>query len=178
MSNISRELRNDDLILIGKITKTRGLRGQVKILSLTDYPQQFTQLEYALILKDGVYKRYQIAESRYIKKSPVVKFEGVESPEDAEKLVGGEVYIQRRQRAKLPANAYYFNQIEGSRVISIEGVEVGNLVDVYHLPASDVLVIDRQGKEVLIPFVEQLVLEVDIDKLVITVLDMPSLWEE
>lgn len=167
-----------ELILIGKIVKTRGIRGQVKVYPLTDFLEQFAHLEAVKIRIGDSLEEYSITGIMFQRNSPIIKFQGIDNPDDAEALIGGEIYVERSQRSELPEDSFYFDQLEGGKVISTAGEEVGILVDIYHLPASDVLVIDRNGAEALIPFVKALVPEIDLKKRIIKVIDMPSLWAE
>jgi 16S rRNA processing protein RimM len=169
---------NENLIKIGKIVRTWGLKGQVKVYPLTDCLEQFTQLDYVTISINGSFNRYALRKAVIHKGTPLLKLEGIDTPEKASVLVGGEIYIEREQRSKLPPDNFFLDQISGSKVVSVSGTDVGVLKDILHLTSSDVLVIDRQGKEVLIPFVKSLVPSVDANRRTIKVVDMPSLWED
>lgn len=171
-------LLQDDFILVGRIVKTRGVRGQLKVLPLTDFPERFETLDSLYLDMKGSMERYAILKVGFLRNILFLNLEGCETVEQAAKLVGSEVYIKRSQREEPPEDVFYFDDIEGYRVVSTEGEEIGILKDVYHLPSSDCLVIEHNGEERLIPFVKELALKVDTDSGVITVVNMPSLWEE
>ena len=168
----------ESLILIGKIVKTHGIKGQVKVYPLTDFIDRFEDLDNILLKSGAEYREYTIAGCAFVRDMPLLKLENVDTVEMAEALIGNEIYIPLSARGELPEDTYYFDDIEGFTVVSTTGAKVGTLTDIMHLPASDCLVIDRSGKEVLIPFVPELALEVDLENSTITVVDMPSLWEE
>jgi len=165
-----------ELILIGKIVKVRGIRGQVKVYPLTDFLEQFANLKSVTIRIGDSMEDYSVTGIMFQRKLPILKFQGIDNPDDARTLIGGEIYFKRSQRIELPEDNFYFDQLEGFKVVSTAGEEVGILVDIYHLPASDVLVIDRDGAEALIPFVKALVPEMNLEERIIKVVDMPSLW--
>lgn len=167
----------DDLILIGKITKIRGLKGQLKVYPLTDFPEQFSHLDSVLIRFGDSWESFTVSEVMFHGRNIFLKFEGIDNHEKANELVGTEIYMERQRRMVLPQDSFYFEEIEGFQVISTAGERVGVLVDIHHFPASDVLVIDRDGEEALIPFVKPLVPEIDLEGRTIKVADMPSLWE-
>lgn len=168
---------NSNLILIGKFVRVRGIRGQLKVLPLTDFPEQFNSLDRIYVSSAKGSELVNVKSVQFIKNLPCLFLKGVESIEQAELFIGREIYIEPEQRIALPEGSYRFEEIDGFKVVSSSGELVGVLKDVMHLPASDVLVIDRKGKEVLIPFVGSLVPLVDKENRLIKVADMPSLWE-
>jgi len=171
-------LDESNFILIGQLTKTRGLKGELKVYSLTDFPDQFFELNTVYLKKDGSIIPHQIIDAISHGTNIFLKFEGYTDLEASQMLIGSEIYIPRNQRMELPSDSYYFDEIEGFEVESSSGEFIGRLVDINHYPASDVLVIDNNGKLTEIPFVRELIPEVDSKNRKITVIDMPSLWEE
>ena len=167
----------ENLVLIGEITKIRGLKGQLKVFPLTDYPEQFNHLNEVILFRKGKGDKMELEDSKFQGRFAFLKFEGIDTPEAAQELVGSEIYIERAHRCDLPEDHYYFDQIEGFEVVSAAGDRIGSLVDIYHFPASDVLSVDAEGVEVMIPFVKALVPEIIFDKKRIIVVDMPSLWQ-
>ena len=168
---------SSNLILIGKIVRTRGIKGQLKVLPLTDFPEQFNALDRVYILSDSGNEQKIIKSVQFIKNIPHLYLEGVFTIEQAEPFIGREIFIDKGQLIALPEGSFSFEEIEGCEVISEAGETVGVLKDVLHLPASDVLVIDRKGIEILIPFVKELIPVVDTENRRIEVVNMPSLWE-
>lgn len=168
----------EDLVLIGEIVKTRGLKGEIKIKPLTDVLPQFDALDRLEVFKEGQTRSFSVKSISFYRGFFYVFLHEVDSAEDARHLVGGEIFVPRSRRISLPQDTFYFDKLEGSEVISLAGEKVGFLTDVLHLPAADTLVIDRNGREVFVPFVEQLVPSIDADRKIITIIDMPSLWEE
>ncbi len=168
----------EDYILIGEIVKTRGLKGELKVRPLTDVIGQFESSDRLYLAVDKSMTPFDVVSAGIYKNSVYLSLQGIDSIEDAEKLIGCDIYITPEQRIPLSDDIYYFDSLQGSEVVSETGESIGKLTDVYHLPASDILVIDREGAETLIPFVEALVTKIDPERKIITVIDMPSLWNE
>lgn len=167
-----------ELLHIGTIVRTRGLAGQVKVLPLTDLLEQFTGMEQVYLRLGDKLETRTISAVQFIRQIPYIKFAGIDSVEAAETLRGGEILIPRSQRIKLPRDAFYFDEISNFTVKSTEGEIIGALKDVEHLPASDLLIVERQGREILIPFVKQWVTKVDRKNRTIVIVHEPSLWDE
>ena len=168
---------SDALILIGKIVRPRGLRGQVKVLPLTDFVEQFELLDKVIIHLNGDYSEYHIENVQILKNIPYLSFRGIENIDSAEKLRNCDIFMRENQRMQLPDDSFYFNDIEGFNVITTEGTEVGILYDIEHLPSSDLLVVEREDKKVLIPFVRDIVPVVDMKNRKIVIIHEPSFWE-
>jgi 16S rRNA processing protein RimM len=168
----------DDSCLIGKIVKTRGLKGELKVQSLTDFPHQFADLEYILLRKGKFKKSLKIQQVKFQGNFIYLNLSGINSQEQALIFVGCDIYIENMQMIALPPDYFRFEQIKDFQIVSLSGENIGTLQDIEHFPASDMLVIDGNGKEILIPFVKELVPEVNLADKVIKIVDMPSLWRE
>jgi len=167
------------LINIGLIVRSRGLDGQVKILPQTDLIEQFSRLKQVYVRSGEEIELLTIASVQFIRQTPYIRFNGVDTVEAAERLRGAEILIHRSQRKSLPPEAYYLDEIQNFLVVSTTGEALGSLKDIEHLPASDLLVVEvRSGGEILIPFVEQWVLEIDHRNKTIVIAHEPSLWDE
>ena len=133
----------DDLLEIGKIVNTHGIRGEVKIQPWCDEPELFDELEYLFI--EG--EKYNIVRNRFHKTCQIVQLENVNNIDDAERFKNKIVYINR-DALELPEGRYY--------IADIEGLTVGSN-DVYSLKDT------FNKKPVLIPVIEGVVLETNID---------------
>ena len=176
-NNITKIPDSDDLILIGKIVRPRGLRGQVKVLPLTDFLQQFEFLEKVIIYLNDDYSEYFIRSVQITKNIPYLSLSGIEDVDSAEKLRNCDIFMKKEQRIRLPEDSYYFEEIEGFSVITTEGMEIGILHDIEHLPSSDLMVVEREDKKILIPFVRAIVPVIDKNNRKIVIIHEPSFWE-
>jgi len=148
---------------IGKIVAPFGLRGQLKVNSLTDIPDRFAQLEAVYLSPD--YERYTIKEVRPYKGDMVLlKIDGITNATAAETLRDRDLCIPEDQLAQLPPDLYYQHDILGLAVARLD-VErtVGTIVDIIVTGGNDVYVIKApDGKQFLIPAVKAIIKQVDL----------------
>jgi 16S rRNA processing protein RimM len=147
---------------IGKIVAPFGLRGQMKVRSLTDIPDRFSHLEEVYLGPE--YKSYTIKEVRPYKSDMVLlKVAGVANATGAEALRNQDVSIPAAQMAKLPPDFYYQHDILGLSVEKLNGQVVGTIVDIMPTGSNDVYVIKASdGKQFLIPAVKSIIKQVDL----------------
>ncbi|MBA2392540.1 MAG: 16S rRNA processing protein RimM [Ktedonobacteraceae bacterium] len=148
---------------IGKIVAPFGLRGQMKVTSLTDIPDRFAHLEEVYLGSE--YKSYTIKEVRPYKGNMVLlKVAGVANATAAEALRNQDVFIPAEQLAKLPPDFYYQHDILGLSVEKVDGGQVvGTIVDIMPTGGNDVYIIKASdGKQYLIPAVKSIIKQVDL----------------
>jgi 16S rRNA processing protein RimM len=167
---------------VARLVKAHGLKGGVKLELYTDDPE--------LRFQPGASFRVQVPEDspwfgktislvsiREINSHPVAFFDGVEERSVAETLVKAILWVEHDPKAApSEADAWFDHQLVGLVALR-DGVEVGRVVRVEHFPAQDLLVIQREAEEVLIPFVKAFVPSVDIDKGVVTITPPGGLLE-
>ena len=147
---------------IGKIVALFGLRGDLKVQSLTDIPDRFAQLDEVYLSPD--YKRYTIEEVRPYKGTMVLlRLRGIADATAAEPLRERDLCIPTDKLAQLPADSYYQHDILGLQVAKLDGRIVGTIVDIMPTGGNDVYVIKAaDGKQFLIPAVKAFIKEVDL----------------
>ena len=150
----------DDLLEIGKIVNTHGIRGEVKIQPWCDEPELFDELEYLFI--EG--EKYNIVRNRFHKTCQIVQLENVNSIDDAERFKNKIVYINR-DALELPEGRYYIADIEGLTVKEQNGRILGVVDEIIKTGSNDVYSLKDtfNKKPVLIPVIEGVVLETNID---------------
>lgn len=153
-----------DLLEVGKIVNTHGLRGEVKVVPWTDYPEQFEDIEYAYVkTKDGC-ERLTLSGVKYQKGNIIVRFKEITDINDAEKYKNRVLYAERGMLGELPDGVYYIADLIGLTVVTDDGREIGKISDVINTGASDIYEVKREGmKDLLIPVTDETVLDVDID---------------
>ena len=157
---------------IGKIVNTHGLRGEVKIVPWTDVPEVFEEISYAYIKGE----KKEIKSVKYQKNNIIVKFSGIDDINDAEKLKNQVLTTDREELPKLPEGVYYITDLLGCDVVLKDGEKVGILSDVLPTGSNDVYVVKREDKkDLLLPVIEQVVLDVNIDEKKVTVNIMEGL---
>jgi 16S rRNA processing protein RimM len=153
-------LKDDDLILVGRVARAHGNRGQVIVNLDTDFPDaRFVEGRRLLVGADGTERR--IESVRFHQGRPIVAFEGVDSIDAAESLTGAELKMRASDLDPLPANTFYHHDLVGCRVVTREGAEIGRVTSVEGPMERSLLVVARRGGEVMIPVVAGICVNVD-----------------
>lgn len=150
-------------IAIGEIVKAQGIKGEVKILSLTDDALRFKKLKSLYISED---KKFEIETIRVDREMVYIKFKEILDRNGAETLVGKTVMIDRKDAVKLPEGSYFISDLIGCKVIS-DGKNIGKVTDVLQHGAADVYVLDS-GK-IMFPALKNLLVKVDTENKTIEV---------
>lgn len=153
-----------DILRVGKIVNTHGLKGEVKVIALTDDPKRYNDLDFVLI--DGVERKIQGC--KFQKDRVIVKIEGIDSIEEAEKYKNKYMEIPREYAVPLEEDTYYIADIIGCNVYDTNGKSLGEVYDVIQTKNNDVYWI-RKPKELLIPVLLEIVTDIDIDNRKITI---------
>ncbi len=150
---------------VGKIVNTHSLKGEVKVISSTDFEEErFKKGSELLITRGNQLIREVVVQSyRNHKNFLLVKFEGIDSVEEAEKLKNLQIKIDSDEVGELEENEFYFHQIIGCEVFDENDKNLGEIIDILTPGANDVWVIKGEnGKEILIPYIEDVVKKIDI----------------
>ena len=150
---------------VGKIVNTHSLKGEVKVISSTDFEEErFKKGSKLLITRGNQLIREVVVQSyRNHKNFLLVKFEGIDSVEEAEKLKNLQIKIDSDEVGELEENEFYFHQIIGCEVFDENDKNLGEIIDILTPGANDVWVIKGEnGKEILIPYIEDVVKQIDI----------------
>ena len=145
-------------LIIGKIVKAQGIKGEVKILPITDDVLRFNKLKKAIVGEN----RMTVESARVSGDCAYVKFHGVDTRNDAELLVNQYVSVEREDAVKLPENTWLIADLLGSRVF-VEDEEIGTLTDVLQNAKVDVYVVGDGKKEVMFPALKTLIKSVDVE---------------
>ncbi|WP_250673055.1 ribosome maturation factor RimM [Paraclostridium ghonii] len=149
---------------IGKIVKTQGLKGEVRIFSTTDDIYRYDELETFYIGKD-LNTDYTVEKVRYKGNLVIMKIKGIDSVEMAEKLVNKNLYVSREESKELEDDEFFIADMIGMDVYTVDNDHVGVLEDVLQYAANDVYVVKGENnKEYLIPAVMKFVPEIDIEE--------------
>ncbi|MFD1861172.1 ribosome maturation factor RimM [Aeromicrobium camelliae] len=163
------------LVVIGRIGRAHGIRGELAVELRTDEPERRFAPGSSVVCKG---RALTVKAARPHGGKLLVTFDEVPDRTAAEQL-HGTVIEAEVDPAELPEDddAFYDHQLIGLRVERPDGAAVGEVTDVLHLPAHDTLAVDVNGREILVPFVAALVPEVDIDRGVLVVADVPGLLD-
>jgi len=173
-------MMSKDYLIIGQITGTHGVRGEVKVFPLTDNPDRFKGLkEVFLSDKSGSYfKKLSCTGSKSVKKLVVLGFSEIADMDSAEILKGKYLTVRRENAVALPENSYFICDLIGIKVYDESGVILGEISEVILTGANDVYVIERPGKkQLLLPAIKEVVKSVDLVNQKIIVDILPGLEE-
>lgn len=168
----------EDLLQVGVITTTHGVRGEVKVFPTTDDPARFKKLKQ-VILDTGKEKiELEIAGVKFFKNMVILKFKGIDDINDVERYRKKSLYVTRENAVKLKKNEYFIADLIGLSVNSDEGENLGEITDVLQTGANDVYVISKAGaSDILLPAIKDCVKNVDIDGGTMEVHLLPGLRE-
>ncbi|HOP39766.1 MAG TPA: ribosome maturation factor RimM [Geobacteraceae bacterium] len=153
-----------ELILIGKVLGTHGIRGQLRIVPYSGDPASITSLRTFFLGKPGgQYESYVIERAVVHKKRALVKLKDLDDINQVLSLAGREVFIHRDQLPELSDGEYYWCDLIGLEVRTEEGDILGDLKNILETGSNDVYVVMSGEREILIPATEEVVLAVDLD---------------
>ena len=161
----------DDLVAVAKILRPRGLRGEAVAEVLTGFPDRFENLENITAVLPGGERTDLVLENAWFQKERIVlKFEGLDTVEDAETLRDAEICISESEAVELEEGEFFDWQLEGCEAVTVDGEPIGKVREVLRTGGTEVLVVDAaDGREILIPFAESICTEVDVEGKRITV---------
>ncbi len=164
----------EDFFRVGVITNTHGLKGEVKVFPTTDDAGRYKKLKEVIIEPDKANIKLKIQSARFFKNLVIVKFVGIDDINDVEKYKGKDIYVSRENAVPLEENEYYIADLIDMDVYDEDDNKIGVLYDVMQTGANDVYVINMDdGRELLLPVIEETVLDIDLDnnKIKIHILD-------
>ena len=153
----------EQLLQVGVISSTHGVRGEVKVFPTTDDVKRFKKLKKVILDTGKEQLPLEIEGVKFFKQFVILKFRGIDNINDIEKYKGKSLLVDREHAVKLKKDEYF-----------IAGELFGALKDVMETGANDVYIIEMtDGKEVLVPAIKQCILDVDIEnrKMVIHLLE-------
>lgn len=152
----------EQMVLVGRIARPHGVRGQVIVNPETDFPaERFAAGNVLIVEQAGAQTERRIASVRFHQGRPIIALTGVETMNDAEALAGAELKMPASALAPLPARTFYRHDLVGCEVRTRDGQTVGKVTDVEGTLERSHLVIARQGGEVLVPMVDGICVAID-----------------
>ena len=168
----------DNLLRVGVISSTHGVRGEVKVYPTTDDVNRFKSLKNVILDNGREHMDLEIQGVKFFKNMVILKFKGFDSIDDIEKYKGKDLLITRDQAVELGPDENFIFDLIGLRVITDNGEEFGTLTDVIKTGANDVYEVKTaEGKEVLFPAIKECVLNVDLTEGIVTVHIMDGLLD-
>lgn len=154
----------EQLMEIGQIVNTYGIKGFLKVVPYTDDITRFENLKSIYIEIKNSLKIFNIEEVKYSKNLVLLKLKEIDDINTAETYKNCYIKIDRKDAVKLPEDSYFIVDLIGIKVFTDNNEELGNIVDVYPTGANDIYVVkDELGKQVLLPAIGEVIKNVDIE---------------
>jgi len=155
---------SDRLVTLGRVTGPYGLQGWLKIHSETDPRDNIVRYATWWLGRGGHWERRAVEAGRPHGKTVVARIEGVDDRDQAAAFIGLQIGVERAALPATDKDQYYWSDLEGLTVVNKAGAEIGRVAYLLETGANDVMVVDKAGREVLIPFVTgDIVRDVDLD---------------
>lgn len=170
---------SEKLVTVGRIVNSHGIRGELKVVPETDFPERFDKGN-ALIIVDSQNKQTPVTvqTSRLHKNMFILQFDQFSNINEVEKFKGSLLKIEAKEQQPLEEGEYYYHEIIGCKVVTEEGQELGLVSEVLTPGANDVWVVSLpKGKQLLLPVIDDVILDVDIDNKTIRIHLMEGLME-
>ncbi|MCU7876059.1 MAG: ribosome maturation factor RimM [Candidatus Thiodiazotropha sp. (ex. Lucinoma kazani)] len=156
-------MSHDELIIMGRVSGLFGIRGWLKIYSHTSPRDGIVDYQTWYLKQGGNWKQYKLTAGHSQGKGVVAQLDGISDRDQAAELVDCEIAIQHTQLPELEPDEYYWTDLQGLRVVNIEGVELGVVSHLFETGANDVMVVKGE-RERLIPYTTgEAVQSVDLD---------------
>ena len=150
---------------IGQIVNVRGLKGEVKVNSYSEDPNRFEKIETIILKLKGKMQEYNIEKVSYTKNQVVLKLKNIDTIDEAEKLRNSIILIDRNSLEELPEDVYYIADLIGLDVYTDENEYLGKVDDIFNTKSNDVYVVkDDQGKSKLLPGIDEVIKEINLEK--------------
>jgi len=157
----------DKQIVIGKIIAPHGVRGEFRLMPLTDFPERYLTMK-KLLLANG--RELTVLKARFHKNMVLIIAEEINSMDEAELLRGEKIVVNTKDLPPLQEGRFYVADLIGFNVTTLTGEEVGKLSDVITTGSSDVFVVkSAEGKEIMIPAIDTHIKKIDTNGRTITV---------
>jgi 16S rRNA processing protein RimM len=150
---------------VGKIANTHGIKGEVKVIPLTDDPNRFLDLKWVYLEQNNGVEKMDIEGVKFLKGMVLLKFKQIDDMSAAEKLKGRLLKVDRKNAVKLPKDAFFICDLLGCEVYEENGNRLGTLREVLKTGSNDVFIVEREEQnDLLIPALKSVVKKVDLEQ--------------
>ncbi len=147
-------------MVIGAIAGAFGVKGEIKVTPLTDFPDRFGSLHSVFLGPKN--REFRVEGSRVHGERILLKLQGIDTPEAVTALGHIDIAVPRSEAVPLPEGAYYLDELVGVRVRTTDDVDLGTITDVLRTGSNDVWVVERDGHANLIPAIGDAVHELNV----------------
>ena len=161
---------------IGQIVNTFGIKGMVKVMPFTENIERFSKMKTVYVKNKKENKKYEIEEVKYHKNMVLIKFKGIENPEQADLLRQSYLLLDRADEEPLEEGTYYIVDMIGLKVYTEEGELLGILEDIFNTGSNDIYVVKNElGKQILLPSIPDVIKKIDMPNKKVIVHLLPGL---
>lgn len=169
----------EQILQVGAITSTHGVRGEVKVFPTTDDPQRFKKLKQVILDTGREHRVLEIQGVKFFKQFVILKFKGIDNINDIEKYKGKNLYVTRENAVALEEDEYFIADLIDMQVVLEDGSAFGILTDVMKTGANDVYCVQTEKYgEVLVPAIGDCIRDVNLEENKMTIYLMPGLIDE
>lgn len=159
------------LVHVGKVAKPHGIRGEVKIYCLSGQPDNFRAYPQLVLVEEGGQQRqWAVKKCRSQGNFAVVVLDGVTDRNGAEELIGFEVWVAEEYLGPLADDEFYWHDVMGAEIIDQEGHSLGHLTSLMATGGDELMVVQQDGEEVLIPSRPEFIVEIGPERIIV---DLP-----
>jgi 16S rRNA processing protein RimM len=163
-------------VAVGRLLGPHGVRGEIKVHYLTEQKETLLSFPNWLLGPEGGPMRgYTLVSGRSNAKGLIVRLGGIEDRDAAQALSGIDIWLLRSQLPELDQDQFYWADLIGSKVVTEDGEELGEVQHLFETGANDVMSVNYDGEERLIPFTSEVVLRVEADNKVVVVRLLPGM---
>jgi 16S rRNA processing protein RimM len=170
--------KTTDYLIIGKVSRSFGIGGEIKLVPITDRGERFKELEYLYVREGDGYRGLRIERTRIAGDKVILKLEGVSTREEADQLRHQLLYVDREHAAELEEDSYYYYDILGCTVETTTGENLGVVRDIQNFGSCDIYFVQRtDGEEMLIPAIRDVIADMDLSRKRIVIEPVDGLLE-
>jgi 16S rRNA processing protein RimM len=151
-------------LAIGKVSRAHGVRGELSVTVLTEFPERFETTEWVFLGNEYEAVPYHLEGYRWHKKNILLSLSGIDTRTLAEQFIGDYVQVPLEDAVPLPEGSYYLYELVGLDVVTTTGEPLGAVVDIIETGANDVYVVDNGDRTVLLPAIPDVVQAIDIEQ--------------
>lgn len=160
-------------LAVARVVAPHGIRGEVRCEVITDFPERLKRTER--LYRGDNHIPVELERARLDRQSAILKLAGIQSRDEAQALRGQMLYVPEAEAVRLPGDSYFWHQILGLTVRTDAGEELGEVAEIMQTGSNDVYVVRKDGREILLPAIKDVVHDIDIATGVMTVHMMEGL---
>lgn len=156
-------MEKESCFQLGYITRKHGLQGEVSVFLDVDFPEDYTNLDSVFLAapSNDTLIPYFIESIQILENKAVIKFEGIDNADEAESLKSSQLFLPLDLLPELEENQFYYHEVIGYKIVDQNKGPLGVVKQIYEVPSHDLIGMEYQNKEVLVPVKDEIILRVD-----------------